>query len=119
MVACRWWLLQVVLDLSGDGARRSFMAGHRLRRARCPRWPPCAYPVLELGAAAPAEDLDPAVPGARRRGGRRSRMEALRSSRTGDFLLAWGHPLIQGLMEDAAEARRRSVLFVIGVFVLQ
>ena len=46
-------------------------------------------------------------------------MEAPRSSRTGDFPLARGHPLIQGSMEDAAETRRRNVLFVIGIFVLQ
>ena len=46
-------------------------------------------------------------------------MEAPRSSRTGDFPLARGHPLIQGSMEDAAEARRRNVLFFVGVFVLQ
>ena len=46
-------------------------------------------------------------------------MEALRSSRTGDFPSARGHPSIQGSRKDAAEARRRNVLFFVGVFVLQ
>ena len=118
-VACRRRVLLVVFDLSGGGARRSFMAEHRLLRARGPRWPPCAFPALELVAASPVEDLNPADVGARRRGGRRSRMEAPRSSRTGDFPSARGHPPIQGSREDAVEAHRRNVLFFVGVFVLQ
>ena len=46
-------------------------------------------------------------------------MEALRSSRTDDFPSARGHLLIQGSCEDAAVARHRNMLFLVGGFALQ
>ena len=56
-------------------------------------------------------------------GGRRrcsgSWVEALRSSRSGDFPSAWGCLPIHGLKEDAAAARHRHGQFFAGVFVLQ
>jgi hypothetical protein len=46
-------------------------------------------------------------------------MEALRSSSSDDFPSAWGHLPFQGLCGDAAAARRRCVLFLVGGFALQ
>lgn len=113
-------VLQVALGIFGGGARCSFTAEHLLPRARGPRWPSCAFiPALELDAAAPDRDLEATGVQARQRCGRRSRMEALRSSRTDDFPSARGHLLIQGSCEDAAAARHRNVLFLVGSSALQ
>jgi hypothetical protein len=120
LVACRLLVLQVVFVLSGDGARCSSMVEHPLPRARAPRWSPCAFiPTLELGAADPDRKLEAIDVEARELGDRQRRMEALRSSRTGDFPSARGHLRIQGVCEGAAAARRRNVLLCVGGFALQ
>jgi hypothetical protein len=46
-------------------------------------------------------------------------MEALRSSRTGDFPSVRGHLRFQGGCEGAAAARRRNVMLCIGGSVMQ
>ena len=118
--ACRRWVLQVVFVLFGDGARRSSMVEHPFPRGRDPRWSPCArYPALELVAAAPDLKTEAVDVAAREQGDRQRRMEALRSSRTGDFPSARGHLRIQGVCEGAAAARRRNVLLCVGSSVLQ
>ena len=71
-------------------------------------------PALESGAADPDLNFEAAVVAARERGDRLRRMEALRSSRTGDFPPARGHLRFQGVEEDAAAARRRHVLLGVG-----
>jgi hypothetical protein len=120
LVAGRLLVLQVVFVLSGDGARRSSMVEHPFPRARDPWWPPCArYPVLDADAADPDLKSEAADGAAREQGDWQRRMEALRSSRTGDFPSARGHLRVQGVCEDAAAARRRNVLLCGGSFALQ
>ena len=110
--AGRLLVLQVVYILSGDGARGGSMVVHLRHRARDPRWPPGAIsPVLDSGAADPDLKSDATVVATRESGDRQRRMEALRSSRIGDFPSAWGHLRVQGC-EGAAAARRRHVLFL-------
>jgi hypothetical protein len=111
------WLLQEVLILSGGGARRSFTVEcFRLRARGGPLGLTGALPLPELDAAVPDRISEAAVVGARRRG-RRSWMEALRSSRIGDFPCAWGLLPFQGQSEEAAAARRRHVRLVVDDFV--
>lgn len=120
LVAGRLLVLQVVFVLSGDGARCSSMVEHPLPRARVPRWTPCAlFPNLELDAGVPGRIIEPTDVESRELGDRQRRMEALRSSRTGDFPSARGHLRVQGVCEDAAAARRRNVLLCGGCFALQ
>jgi hypothetical protein len=96
------------------------MVEHPFPRARDPRWSPCArYPALESDAADPDLNSEAADGAAREQGDWQRRMEALRSSRTGDFPSVRGHLRIQGDCEGAAAARRRNVLLCVGGFVLQ
>ena len=78
----------------------------------------CGVPALVSVAADPDLMIEAAEGAAREHGDRQRRMEALRSSRTGNFPSARGHLRLQGV-EDAAAARRRSVLLCVGGSVLQ
>ena len=103
---------------SGDGAPwSSGVKQASSSRARGPRCLPCAsQPALGLVAASLAVKSEGADVESRRCS-QRHKVEALRSSRTIDFPSATGHLLNPRLVEDAAAARRWSVLFLAGCFV--
>ena len=91
-----------------------------LRRARSSvQLPWATSPLRSSRMAIPAfVDTEAAGFEASKRCGRWSRMEVLRSSRTDSFPSAKGHLPIQGV-EDAAAARRRNVLLIVGIIALQ
>jgi hypothetical protein len=81
------FVLQVVLVPSGGGVLQSATTERLLVRAR--------DPPLDLDAADPVDDPEAPDVGSRRRY-QRSRVEAPRSLRSGDYPAAWGHLPIQG-----------------------
>jgi hypothetical protein len=107
------FVLQVVLFLSGGGARWSVAAERPLPRARGPPGSPCALnPLPDLVAADPVDTFE-AAGGPSRQCWRWSEAEALRSSRPDDFPSARGSSSIQGISGEGAAARLRHVSLLV------